>query len=75
MKKRVIQLHHEVYPNDEHPTQAELTMWLYKGEHFLIGRMKQMCKKTVSKGFIKCLKLFIAAREDESVELKPEENN
>lgn len=64
MKKygRVINRHHISY-------NPEITVDIFEGEHQVIGLMDRYSKKTVSRGFIRCLKLFIEEKEKEAVEL------
>ena len=61
-KKRVIQRHHI----SETP---EVTVDIFQGEHKILTNIQWWCRKTVSKGFITALKVFIALNEDRAVEL------
>ena len=65
MKKhgRVINRHHISY-------EPEITVDIFSGEHQTITLMERYSKRTVSKGFIKCLELFIDAHMDKVVDLK-----
>lgn len=64
--KSVIQKHHLIYPSEEHK-QAEETVKLYKGEHWVITQLQR--RKNISKGFIKSLKFWILLNEDKAKEL------
>ena len=68
-KPRVTNLHHLVYPSPEHPEQ-EWTERIYKGEHLCLTRMDWYTRKTVSKGFLTCLEVFIARNRNRATELK-----
>ena len=59
---RVVNRHHVSY-------DPEITVDIFGGEHRIITLMERYGKKTVSKGFIRCLKLFIAEKEENAVEL------
>ena len=59
---RVIQKHHISY-------EPEVTVKIFKGEHRCITLMERYSKRTVSKGFIECLELFIDEHMDRVVEL------
>lgn len=62
-KPRVTQRHHVSY-------NPEWIVRIYKGEHELIGKMHLYSRKTVSKGFLTCLKVFIAKSENRALELE-----
>jgi len=61
-KPRITQSHHISY-------DPEVTVRIYKGEHSILTKIQWYCKKSVSKGFIKALKHFIALNEDKAEEL------
>lgn len=67
-KKVVIQHHHIVYPSPDRPEQ-ELTVKLRKCEHLIATKTSWFCRKTVTKGFIKWMKCFIAMNEDRAIDL------
>ena len=60
--KQVIQKHHIRYGPDE------ITVNLYKGEHWVITQLNRRTK-TVSKGFIRCVKEWIKKAELIAIEL------
>ena len=60
---RVIQKHHSSY-------EPEVTVKIFKGEHRCITLMNRYSKRTVSKGFIHCLELFIDTHMDKVVDLE-----
>ena len=64
MKKhgRVINNHHISY-------KPEIIVPIFASEHQSLNKQKQISKKTVSKGYITCLKIFIALNEGRAVEL------
>jgi hypothetical protein len=65
--KQIIQKHHIIYKNDEHK-QKDLTVDLYKGEHWCITQLQR--RKYITKGFIKALKFWILINEDNAIEVK-----
>ena len=65
--KPIVQEHHIVYENEEH-NQKEVKVKIYKGEHFLLTHLNR--RKNISKGFIKCLKIWIALNEENSLNLE-----
>ncbi len=69
----IVQKHHIVYASKDHPSQEEVTVYLTKGEHGILTRLSWWCKKTVSKGFIRALKIWIAMREDEAITITEED--
>jgi len=69
-KKRVIQGHHLVYAHPDHPSQREVKVPIFKGEHEIIGKINLYTKKNLSKGFIKCLEVFVALNEDRAIDLE-----
>ena len=42
---------------------------IYKGEHKIATDMQRFLRKTVSRGFVKWLKFWLAVNEDRAVEL------
>jgi hypothetical protein len=60
MKKPVIQRHHISY-------EPEVVVPIYKGEHLWITRL--WWRKHISKGFIKCVKHWLALNEDKGEDL------
>lgn len=60
--------HHIVYPSPEHPEQ-EVVVRVRKSEHLVLTRMSWYCRKTVSRGFIKALDVFLALNRDRAVEV------
>lgn len=69
MSKRVIQLHHIIYSHPNHSTQKDVIVKIYKGEHSLLSRLDWYTRKSVSAGFIKALKVWLALNEDRAREL------
>lgn len=67
-KARVTQRHHLIYPSPEHPEQ-ECVVRIYKGEHLIATNMQRFLRKSVSRGFVKWLKFWLAVNEDRAVEL------
>ena len=59
---RVIQNHHITYT-------PELTVKIFKGEHRCITLMNRYSKRTVSKGFLRCLRRFIKENKDKAIKL------
>ena len=59
MKKQIINTHHISY-------DPEVTVKLYKGEHWAITVLERR-KKNMSKGFLQCLKAYIAKHEEHAV--------
>jgi hypothetical protein len=62
-KPRVMQNHHISY-------DPEIVVRIYKGEHELLTKLNLYSKKTLSKGFIKSLKVWIALNEDRAKDLE-----
>lgn len=62
MGKRIIQKHHISYNPEE-------IVMVYKGEHNILTKIQWYTRKTVSAGFIRALKVFIALSENKTVEL------
>ena len=57
-----IQRHHINYDQEE-------TVDIYKGEHYLLTKLNRQTKN-ISKGFIKCLKLWIEENEHKAKDVK-----
>ena len=57
-KKRILNRHHLIYGSEEHPEQEWIEV-LYKGEHKCISNLAWYTRKTISKGLIRALKLFM----------------
>jgi len=68
VKKRVIQSHHIIYAAPDHPEQ-EVIVKLFKGEHLMATRLQWYCRRRVSKGLIKLMKVFIAINEDRAEDI------
>ena len=75
MAKIVIQPHHIIYGDGEHPTD-EWFEPVYKSEHRIATLMQWYCLPTktrkgyrISKGFISWLKYFVLRYEEEAIEL------
>ncbi|MBU1067021.1 hypothetical protein KKE60_04510 [Patescibacteria group bacterium] len=66
---RVAQQHHIQYESEGHP-QHDVVVTIFKGEHLILTRMQWYCKKTISKGFVKALKVWIALNEDKAVDIE-----
>ena len=69
-----IQRHHLVYPSAQMSKKGRVTIlqpeevaYIFGKEHSLITRLDRF--RYVSSGFIKCLKFFIALKEDKVVKL------
>ena len=60
---RKINTHHISY-------DPEITTPIFTGEHQVITLIERYSKRTVSKGFIECLELFIDGHMDKVVDLK-----
>ena len=61
-RKQVIQNHHISY-------NPEIVVKIYKGEHWAITQLNRRTRN-ISKGFIECLKAWIAEYEEGAVDLK-----
>jgi len=59
---RTINTHHISY-------DPEITVKIFSGEHELITKMYRYSTKTVSKGFLRCLRRFIKENKDKAVKL------
>jgi len=68
-KPRIIQHHHAIYSSPEHPEQ-EWKLPIFMGEHELLGKMNLYSRKTLSRGFIQCLRYFIIRNEDRAIDLE-----
>jgi len=66
--KAVIQTHHVVYSSPEHPEQ-ECVVRVRKSEHLLLTRQGWYCRKTLSKGYVKAQKIWLALNEDRAEEV------
>ena len=64
MNKRIVQRHHISY---EKPV---ITVKVTKAEHHVLSLMTWYCKKFVSKGFIRALRIFIKTNKDRAEGLK-----
>jgi len=64
MKKynRKINRHHISY-------DPEIVVPIFSGEHQIITLMERYSKRTVSKGFLRCLRRFIKEHKDKTVKL------
>ena len=64
MKKhgRTINRHHISY-------DPEITVDIFAGEHELITKMERYSKRTVSTGFLRCLRRFIKENKHKAVKL------
>ncbi len=60
-KKQLIQKHHISY-------DPEVVVKLYKGEHWAITVLNRR-NKNMSKGFLRCLKEYIQAHEQDAIDL------
>jgi hypothetical protein len=67
-KPRIVNMHHVRYGSEKHPEQ-ELIVPVYKGEHEILSKRNLYTRKSVSKGFIKDMKMWIAENEDRAVDL------
>ena len=65
MKKygRVVHNHHIRYED------PEIVVKIFAGEHRAISLMQMYSKKTVSEGFLRCLRRFIKEHKDRAVKL------
>lgn len=59
---RIINRHHISY-------DPEVTVNIFGGEHRAISLIEMYSKKTVSKGFLRCLRLFIKKNGGRAVKL------
>ncbi len=67
---KVIQFHHIQYKHPDHKSMRDIIVPIWKGEHLIANKIQMFCKKEVSQGFITILKVFIAQREHEAIDLK-----
>jgi hypothetical protein len=58
----IVQTHHISH-------DPEITVRVSKGEHRILSLMEWYTRKTVSKGFIKALRAYLALNEDRAVEI------
>lgn len=70
MANRVTQRHHIIYGSPDHKTQPDEIVTIFKGEHSITNKINWYCSKSVSRGFIKVLKVFIALNEDRAIDLE-----
>ena len=66
----IVQEHHIIYAHPDHKSQKEVVAYITKGEHGILTKMQWWCKGTVSKGFIKALRIWIALNEDRAINLE-----
>ena len=59
---RVVNKHHINY-------DPEITVNIFSGEHECITKMERYSKRTVSKGFLRCLRRFIKEHKYKAVKL------
>ena len=59
---RGVQRHHISY-------EPEITVNIFQGEHELITKMERYSKRTVSTGFLRCLRRFIKENKHKAVKL------
>lgn len=65
-RARTIQRHHIKYKDKD---GVDVTVLVFKGEHFILTKMQQYCRKNVSAGFIFALKTFIKENEFKAQQL------
>lgn len=58
-----VQVHHKSYD----PPRTEK---VFKGEHFLLSRMKMFTRKKISIGFLRSLTYFVKENSDRAIELE-----
>jgi hypothetical protein len=63
-KKRIIQKHHISYAD------PEIIVKVTRGEHRILSMIQWYCKKFVSKGFIKALRIFIISNKNRAERLE-----
>jgi hypothetical protein len=68
-KKRVTQRHHIVYGCPDHPEQEKIVR-IYKGEHEILSKMNLYTRKSVSRGFLAALAIFIVMNSDRAEDIK-----
>lgn len=68
VKGPTIQTHHIIYGSPEHPHQ-EYTVRVRKCEHLLLSRLDWYCRKQVSEGFIRAIKIWAAMNEHRATKL------
>jgi len=59
---RTVQKHHISY-------DPEVTVTIFQGEHYILSLLDRYERKTVSRGFIEALKLWIRQNESRAVDL------
>jgi len=59
---RRVQQHHLSY-------DPEVTVTMFQGEHLVLSLLERYDRKTVSRGFVEALKLWIRQNEDRAVKL------
>ena len=62
-KPRFIQVHHRSY-------DPPITEKVFKGEHYLLSRMKMYTKKNISHGCLRSLLYFVQENEARAIELE-----
>ena len=62
MAPRATQVHHIKYEPEE-------TVKIFQGEHEILTKIQWYNKKSVSKGFLRALRLYIKESKDKAVEL------
>jgi len=70
VKQRIYCEHHIQYEHPTYKSMQNITVWTTKGEHRILGLIQWYTKIFLTKGFIRALKVFIAQREDDAVEVK-----
>ena len=72
---RATQRHHIIYDSDKIKRSQEEVVLVYKGEHGVLTKIQWWCRTSVSTGFIKALKVFIALNEDRALDLEKEKQD
>jgi len=62
-KPRFVQVHHRSY-------DPPITEKVFKGEHWVLTRMKWITKKNLSWGFLRSLLYFVKENGDRAIELE-----
>ncbi len=60
---RIVHSHHVSY-------DPEIIVKCFAGEHQVLGLMERYSKRTVSKGFLRCLRRFIKENRHKAVDLR-----
>ena len=68
-KKRAIHPHHAIYGTPEHPEQ-EKVLHVYAGEHQILTKIQWYTRKSVSRGFLAALALFIVLNSDRAEDIE-----